>query len=337
MIHLVGLEPIETRYTGEWASYIPKLLKDKGFEVTVYEGEVLSSENGSGDFLNWTSTNYWKSIQAQKISEAFHNGSIKNGDTILITDFWNPAVIQFKYMSVMTGIQVRIIGLAHAGYYDPWDRLHIQSIENDYSVKWILKSEESISECYDKIIFATEFHASLFAETHGLRKNMFIAGFPFEYLKDKIHPGIKKGNKVIFPQRLAPEKQPELFDKLAELLGSEYECVNMFRKYNGKPTKEQYHEELASSDLYISFSLQETLGITPYEALLAGCDILVPDRLSYKEIYPSKYRYENSMSIEMIADLVRARLSKPEKCQELEAIGKQFFSSDRLLEILNGK
>ena len=38
-VFLVDLESIPTRYTCEWKTHIPQLLRDNGFEVVVIEGE----------------------------------------------------------------------------------------------------------------------------------------------------------------------------------------------------------------------------------------------------------------------------------------------------------
>ena len=40
-IFLVDLESIPTRYTCEWKTHIPKLLRDNGFNVQVIEGEQI--------------------------------------------------------------------------------------------------------------------------------------------------------------------------------------------------------------------------------------------------------------------------------------------------------
>jgi hypothetical protein len=287
------------------------------------------------DFLNWTATNEYKSSQGVELARLFGSGHIKENDTILFMDFWNPVVFQAKYMSIMTGIKVKLIGLAHAGHYDKFDRLHYQSTAVGQHL-WAKDIEQAFATSYDKIVFATQFHLEMYEAAYG-PSPAYRCGFPMEYIR-KIGTGERKAwpQHIIFSQRLAPEKQPELFDELTHRLEMEYECVNMFKKYKN-PTKQQYHEELNKASLYISFSLQETLGITPYEALACGCNILVPDRLAYKEMYSDAFKYPSDANMGEIIDRVRAVLYNPKiqnVKEEFDRVGAEFFSSNKLLEIL---
>jgi hypothetical protein len=52
-----------------------------------------------------------------------------------------------------------------------------------------------------------------------------------------------------------------------------------------KLTKEEYHTLLGESKMVFSANLQETLGISCYEGAVVGAIPLVPDRLSYTEMY----------------------------------------------------
>ena len=62
-------------------------------------------------------------------------------------------------------------------------------------------------------------------------------------------------------------------------------------------TKHEYHTLLGKSKMMFSANLQETLGISWYEAALVNTTPIVPDRLSYSEmakatpdvLYPSEW------------------------------------------------
>ena len=101
----------------------------------------------------------------------------------------------------------------------------------------------------------------------------------------------EKKNKIILPQRLAPETQVEIFKDLANEM-PEYEW---FIAQEHALTKDEYHKHLAESRIVFSANLQETLGISMYEGALVGTYPLVPNRLSYKEmflmgnVYPSEW------------------------------------------------
>jgi hypothetical protein len=56
-------------------------------------------------------------------------------------------------------------------------------------------------------------------------------------------------------------------------------------------TKDQYHRLLGESKIVFSANLQETLGISCYEGMLVGAVPVVPDRLSYQEMYGGLFKY----------------------------------------------
>ena len=345
-IIVVPIEPVETRYTWEWYDHVPGVLIDAGFDVYRVDAIMDPPKAETSDFLNWTATNIYKSRQIEIISEWFADGTIKDGDTFLFCDFWHPGVLQVKYMAVMLGINIRIVGLAHAGAYDGWDRLAIKSWDQG-SPTWALQTEQAFKATYDMIVFATEFHRELFEMSHGQSRKNLVAGFPMEYVLDNINnfgrdPLLyKRQNKyrVIFTQRLAPEKQPEKFKELervmVELYGPQFEFVNMLERYQN-PTKKDYYTELMKSDLYVSFALQETLGITPFEALCAGCKVLVPDRLSYKEMWLPDFKYDDNATMVEIADLCMELLTDQveQPTHNQLALSEQYFASKTLVEIL---
>ena len=91
----------------------------------------------------------------------------------------------------------------------------------------------------------------------------------------------------MFPHRVAPEKQPEIFKDLAKEL-PEYEFI-ICQEHNF--TKDEYHSLLERSKMVFSANLQETLGISCYEGALSGAIPMVPDRLSYTEMYSEDFKY----------------------------------------------
>jgi len=160
-VFLVDLEAVETRYTGQWKTHIPKLLKDQGHNVKVIEGPTdIPTATTPGAFLNFGGTNIYKSRQVEEFSRLFTNGSVKSGDHFIFTDAWHPGIINLKYMSELLGIKVVIHALWHAGSYDPADFLG-RLIGN---APWVRHSEVAFFEAVDHNYFATDFHINMFCE-----------------------------------------------------------------------------------------------------------------------------------------------------------------------------
>ena len=294
-IHIVDIEAVDTRYTKQWKEYLPKQLQRATNEdVNVISGGETPQATTPGAFLNFGGTNVYKSKQLETIGEMFCNGKVKNGDYFLYTDAWNPTVIQLRYMAELLGVDIGIGGLWHAGSYDPHDFLG-RLIGNK---SWVRHAEMSMFECYDDNFFASEFHWDLFAETFALdmgvvdQNKMKRVGWPMEYLKNSLdsYKGMEKRDLILFPHRIAPEKQVDIFRDLAQRL-PQYEFVVCQEQ---ELTKNEYHNLLGEAKLVFSANLQETLGISWYEGALVDAIPMVPDRLSYSEMALPEFKYPSA-------------------------------------------
>lgn len=294
-IWILAIEGHEQRYTGQLLRHLPGQLTRaaaaNGMQVRVIqiEGEIPPPVPLAGAFLDFAGTNIFKSTQIAEVARRFQRGEVMPGDTFLITDAWHPGVHQIRYMSALLRIPVRLIGLFHAGHYDPNDFLGRIALQD---AGWAKAMERALFEAYDVSVFATQAHAELFRAGVGVAADdprVAVCGWPMEYLTAELqlHLGQPKENIVLFPHRLAPEKQPEIFEDLA---GS-FPDWRFVACQETALSKWEYHELLARSRVVFSCSLQETLGIGCYEGVLAGAVPVVPDRLSYREMYPQGFRY----------------------------------------------
>jgi hypothetical protein len=297
MIYIVDLEAVESRYTGQWKTHVPDLLKKAGHNVQVISGpEDIPSATTPGAFLNFGGTNIYKSAQVEQISRLFCNGSIRANDHFLFTDAWHPGIINLKYMSELLGIPVVTHGLWHAGSYDPQDFLG--RLVSDKP--WVRHAEKSFFHAFDHNYFATDFHIEMFSKnlldanlgtTYDYKTSNKIVrtGWPMEYFKDILAPykGMKKRDMILFPHRIAPEKQVEIFRDLATHL-PQYEFVVCQDK---QLTKHEYHTLLGQAKMVFSANLQETLGISWYEGAVVDAIPMVPDRLSYREMAFDAFMY----------------------------------------------
>jgi len=306
-VFVVDLEAVETRYTGQWKTHVPALLKKAGHNVQIIAGpEDIPTATTPGAFLNFGGTNIYKSSQVEQMGRLFCSGSVHPGDHFVFTDAWHPGIINLKYMSELLQIPVTTHGLWHAGSYDPQDFLG-RLIGNK---PWVRNAEKSFFSAFDHNYFATKFHIELFNREllnnghtvenpwyeeeleeilSGEYPKFVRTGWPMEYFGDLLLPykNMPKRDLILFPHRIAPEKQVDIFRDLAEHL-PQYEFVVCQDK---QLTKNEYHNLLGEAKMVFSANLQETLGISCYEGAVVDAVPLVPDRLSYTEMYYDTFKY----------------------------------------------
>lgn len=350
-VFLVDLEAVETRYTGEWKTHFPALLKKAGHHVQVISGPTdIPSATTPGAFLNFGGTNIYKSSQVEQMGRLFCNGSVHPGDHFIFTDAWHPGIINLKYMSELLQIPVTTHGLWHAGSYDPQDFLG----RLIGPAKWVRRAEQSFFHAFDHNHFATEFHVNMFKENLlGNSTKDYIeegkivrTGWPMEYMPDTLsmYKGMEKRNLILFPHRIAPEKQVDIFRDLKEQL-PQYEFVVC---QDQQLTKNEYHNLLGEAKLVFSANLQETLGISWYEGAIVDAIPMVPDRLSYSEMafkefkYPSEwtesfesYKKHKHLVIEKIINYMENYKSNLVRVDEqTQSLTEHFFSCNELLKML---
>ncbi len=350
-VFLVDLEAVETRYTGEWKTHFPALLKKRGHNVQVIDGPTdIPSATTPGAFLNFGGTNIYKSRQVEQMGRLFCNGAVHSGDHFIFADAWHPGIINLKYMSELLNIPVKIHALWHAGSYDPQDFLG--RLIGD--APWVRHAEKSFFHAIDHNYFATEFHVEMFLknlfnnnpETILPDAKMVRTGWPMEYMADTLsmYSEMEKKDIILFPHRIAPEKQIDIFNDLKEQL-PQYEFVVCQER---QLTKNEYHNMLGESKLVFSANLQETLGISWYEGAITKTIPMVPDRLSYSEMalddfkYPSEwtesfdaYKSHRTEVIDRIVNYMEnydkflPRLNK-----QVDMLTEKYFSCNNLLNML---
>ena len=305
-VFLVDLESVETRYTGQWKTHVPELLRKAGHNVQIISGPTdIPSATTPGAFLNFGGTNIYKARQVEQMGRLFCDGAVHAGDHFIFTDAWHPGIINLKYMSELLGIPVITHGLWHAGSYDPQDFLG-RLVGNK---PWVRHAEKSFFYAFDHNYFATDFHIKMFVTNllndyptenpwleedlagilHGEDPRFVRTGWPMEYMVDTLenYNTNPKRDLILFPHRIAPEKQVEIFRDLATHL-PQYEFVVC---QDTQLDKHEYHKLLGRAKIVFSANLQETLGISCYEGALVDAVPMVPDRLSYSEMYYEGFKY----------------------------------------------
>jgi hypothetical protein len=290
----------------------------------------------------------------------FCNGSVHPGDHFIFTDAWHPGIINLKYMSELLNIPVVTHGLWHAGSYDPQDFLGRLVGKK----AWVRHAEKSFFHAFDHNYFATDFHIKLFwmnllndypNENPWLGEDLveildgewpkFVrTGWPMEYMEDTLtmYKNMPKRDLILFPHRIAPEKQVEIFRDLKEQL-PQYEFVVC---QDQQLTKNEYHNLLGESKIVFSANLQETLGISCYEGALVDSIPMVPDRLSYTEMYYEGFKYPSEwteswnhyianrqqLCHHIVVTMTHYEKRLPQLRKQTDDLSKYFFSANRLLE-----
>jgi len=124
--------------------------------------------------------------------------------------------------------------------------------------------------------------------------------------------------RILWNHRWEYDKNPRPFiDNLIKLeqWGVDYELVFLGERFRAAPPvvadltpqiehrvvtdgfmddRESYWRAIASCDVAVSTAIQENFGISIVEAILAGCQPLLPNRLSYPELLP-KWAHESCL------------------------------------------
>jgi len=280
--------------------------KLQDYTINQIDGDTYSGTTTTGAFLDFLSTNQWKNEQANKFFDFVKQGKVGKDDQILFTDAWNPVITEIKYVNDLMGMNWKLHGLWHAGSYDCWDILGRAKKSHD----WMRHTEKAIFNALDHNYFATDFHANLFVNglllngiapinpgfkinTYKRQKKIIQTGWPMEYMWDVLKPymDIPKEDIILFPHRLAPEKQLDIFKDLEKQLPA-YQFIVCQEK---TLTKHEYHTLIARSKMVFSASLQETYGIAVcVEAPILNTIPLAPDRLSYNEMLLDVFKYPST-------------------------------------------
>jgi hypothetical protein len=167
-----------------------------------------------------------------------------------------------------------------------------------------------------------------------------------EYMPDTLlmYKNMPKRDLILFPHRIAPEKQVEIFRDLKHWL-PQYEFVVC---QDQQLTKNEYHNLLGEAKMVFSANLQETLGISWYEGAIVDAIPMVPDRLSYSEMamdtfkYPSKWTesfdaytvYRPDICKTIIEHMDNYETRMPSLNKQVAILKDNFFSCNKLLEML---
>lgn len=295
-IIFVPIEPLEERYSANWLRWFPMEFKKANIDFHTVNPNPLSDKIRDGRFLDVSGTNYYKAMQLAEICKRFYEGDIKDSDVFLFADIWFPGIEMLAYIRDGMGRKFKITGILHAGSYDPHDFLTQKGMQ-----WWAKPIEEGWFRFIDKFFIATEFHKRLLYTTRDMDPNkMVVTGHPTYYeQRSKL-----KENIVVFPHRLDQEKNPLLFERMLVSLNlhRNYDNWSFVKTKDVCTTKQEYYDMLERAKVAVSFADQETWGNAMQEAIFARCIPIVPNKLSYVEMYDPIFQFS---SFNEAVDMVR--------------------------------
>jgi len=281
-LYLMVLEPLEDRYTGQWYEWFPQTLAEMDVDYEVIEGDDTDHELEGEYFLDPVGTNYYKLTQMAKLVEKLDE--LEADDTVFFFDLWYPGLEILPYVQHMTDMEFNIAGCLHAGTYDPADLTAQNGMESFGS-----KLEESWFSVVDDIFVASEFHKQLITDSRIVDESkLHVTGLPVDVdgMAAK-HAVTEREDRIAFTGRKSEEKGIELVRELQD----EGYPVEVTLDYD--MDKEEYYDFLAKSKGVIAPCDQETFGYGVVEAMALDVTPIVPDKLSYKDIVPKRFRYED--------------------------------------------
>lgn len=98
------------------------------------------------------------------------------------------------------------------------------------------------------------------------------------------------------------EHQPEIFSRAEKRLQKGGKIIH----FGYAESRDQYARLLCRGDLVVSTARHEFFGISMLEGVRAGCRPLVPNCLSYPELFPQKFRYEQGALVKALTGALAA-------------------------------
>lgn len=196
--------------------------------------------------------------------------------------------------------------------------------------------------CRDLLRLSPDMPCADFDKSIQQKATILYPGLDLSEIDRRINPS--KNNEVpviVWNHRWEHDKNPELFFStliklkakgvafrlivLGESFREKPEIFQIARKvlddrilhYGYVESREEYLDLLCSADFVVSTALHEFFGISVIEAVRAGCCPLVPDRLSYQELFPDSFRYAEAEFEERLIDCLENRRLDQQYAKEL--------------------
>ena len=308
----VPLEHIDGRYTVHMDRDITNYFVANNIDFIKIMPNLEAAPLPEGCFLNAAFTSKFKANQLMMIADLYEQDLIRDDDRFFFSDIWFPGIESIAYMNYFHKKSAKITGVIHAGSFTDTD--FVRDME-----RWAKNFEDIVFDISDTIYCASNFIRSDIIKKRMVDPmKLVVSGLPLDYTDLKKYETTNKVDRVIFNGRICDEKQPWLFDRLAqrvsEVLGRD--DIEFVKTQELDLNKDQYYQLLAESKVVVSYALQENFGFGIAEASYLGCTPVLPNRLVYPELYDTKFLYDtHEESVIMVCDALQK--SEPESVKVL--------------------
>lgn len=357
-IFLVPLEPLEERYTASWYKNIPEIFKDsfQKDDVFLIDGDTLTDHVDVGTFLDLNSSAHYKSEQLKAIATLFYEKKVKNDDVFFVFDIQFPGIETIKLLSFLQGIRVYIFGFCHASSYTIEDFMEPASPFLKYfEIGWL--------SVFDLIFVGSEYHKNAIIDRRIntivvsekdkkiLSDKIVVTGNPlFESDYNFLEKEVTKKKQLIISNRFDWEKRPNLSLDFCYILKKRVPDLNIvvttsrpvfksnkswlvdfarcmesdgiIKIYDGL-SKNEYHQLLAESKVFLTNTIEENFGYCLIEAILANTYPLAENKYSHPELLLNDDRFLFNDTDEIISKA----LSLLESEYYIWDMGMRFFKS----------
>lgn len=316
-IYYLPIEPLPERYTESWYRNFPVAFNTICDVVTI-DGETLTDHVETGTFLDINSTSYYKSSQLQKIARLFYEKKINDGDIFFVADieFWG--IESIKILAQLQNIHIKLVGFCHAASYTIEDFMEPTAPYHQYiEVAWFNVFDLIfVGSHYHKQQIIQKRLVPIMTDLNAMGeiiKKIIVTGNPMFY-EDyaEIHQlHCTKKKQIILSNRFDWEKRPNISLDFAYIIKKSFPDINIIVT-TSRPTfksnrqwlvnyarileqegiikiyencsKNEYHQHLAESRIFLSNTIEENFGYCLVEAIHFNTYPVVPFKFSHSEI-----------------------------------------------------
>lgn len=346
-IWYLPLERLEERYTGMLFEHTIKELEDRDVDYEVIEGEPLTESVESGAVLDSESRHHYCFSQLNKFLRKIKDGEVSDGDVVFNQDFWHTGIEAIPYIEALRDWDLSMYGIICSGSFEKWDFTNLNGMRD-----WAKHIERGWFEAYDGLFVNNRRMREMVKPEIRDPSKIHVAGLPLdqEWIYDRAEPkeSEDKEDIVVFPHRWDEEKEPEMFNRLADRfegedvrfvhttgregdIGNGPEMSDNVELIQGK-SKEEYYRFLSRSKIIFSSALQDTVGYSMTEAISLGNTPVVPEG-QYNDYISEEFRYQRG-SVDDAEKLVRHYLVTSNHRQIPESVERFNNSTRDMLNVM---